>query len=163
MAIKKRERLQGFTIPVIAESILTFCLPDSMNTIIAGTVQFASGSGCRCSLPKHYIQILMQVLLQNMGMKLLYSLVIKKYHDRGCYGICKHDIFLKQYCNTAYKLLTILNMNVTDTTLKTKTVYYFLFQIHIFWKTYCGLLFNQLSDSAKVIIQIAVKGKVTCF
>lgn len=113
-AIKKRERLQGFTIPIIAESILTFSLPESKSTIIAGTVQFTLGSGCRSSLPKHYIQILTQVLLQNMGRKLLHSLVIKRYHDRGCYGICKHDIFIKQYCNssTAYKPLTILNRNV---------------------------------------------------
>lgn len=49
MAIKKlrRERLQGFTMPIIRESILPFCLPETTN--IAGIVQFALCSGCRCS------------------------------------------------------------------------------------------------------------------
>jgi len=49
-AIKElRQRLQGFTKPIIAESILTFCLPETISMTIAGIVQFAVCGGYRCS------------------------------------------------------------------------------------------------------------------
>lgn len=45
--VKTRRKSQWFTMPIIGDNILTFCLPETIN--VAVIFQFALCGGCRCS------------------------------------------------------------------------------------------------------------------
>lgn len=67
----KKIKIQRFVMPVIRGKYFSSFLPDTPGMIIPGTVQFAILDKDAVFTKLLYRQILMQVLLQSMGIKLL--------------------------------------------------------------------------------------------